>query len=379
LLKVIVVGAGIVGSAISFRLAQAGCDVVVLDRAEPGSGASGNSFAWVNWRQKRPRPYFELSVRAVDAYHRLSEELDGRHWWHPEGSLQAIDADAAYTAGVAEIRAWGQQVDELTREQAVRLEPDLKFPDLHLDFFSYPNDGYVYARPLLGSLLAAGEAKGLRTRFGVTAALLERGGRVVGVRTSAGDELLADRVVVAAGNWSESALAGIGVQLPLVQDAISRVETAAGQRGLVGLLAATARVTTALRRVVHVPGLHFRPDGGGRILLQDASVEESLAADTPAWPLPAGTDELLRRARLVIRNLEATRIEAASVGIRPLPVDGFPVIGPVVGRDGLYVAVMHSAISLGPLVAELAVREIVREEPAAELAEYRLERFAAQV
>jgi glycine/D-amino acid oxidase-like deaminating enzyme len=379
LLKVIVMGAGIMGTAMSFRLAQAGCDVLLVDRAEPGSGASGNSFSWVNWRQKRPRPYFELSVRAVDAYQRLSDELDGHHWWHHEGSLQAIDADAAYAVMVAEIRAWGQQVDELTRAEAERLEPDLKFPKQRLDFFSYPNDGYVYARPLLGSLVAAGEALGLRTGFGITADLLARSGRVVGVRTAAGDEILADRVVVATGNWSAQLLASIGVTLPLVEDAVSRVETAAGQRGLVGLLAATAKVPTALRRVVHVPGLHFRPDGGGRILLQDASVEESLPADTPAWPLPAGTDELLRRARLVIRHLESTRIESAHIGLRPLPVDGFPVIGPVAGMDGLYLAVMHSAISLGPLVAELTVKEIVRDEPVAEFAEYRLERFAAQV
>ena len=46
--KIAVIGAGIVGAAVSFYLSKYGMDVSVFDKNTPGSGASGHSFAWIN-------------------------------------------------------------------------------------------------------------------------------------------------------------------------------------------------------------------------------------------------------------------------------------------------------------------------------------------
>jgi glycine/D-amino acid oxidase-like deaminating enzyme len=64
-------------------------------------------------------------------------------------------------------------------------------------------------------------------------------------------------------------------------------------------------------------------------------------------------------------------------GFRPMPADGMPIVGFAPGRSDLYVAVMHSGVTLGPLVGRLAATEMldgVRAEP---LAPYRLDRFTA--
>ena len=55
--KMIVIGAGVMGASVAFRLAQAGADVTVLEATRIGGGTSGISFAWTNAHKKPPKPY----------------------------------------------------------------------------------------------------------------------------------------------------------------------------------------------------------------------------------------------------------------------------------------------------------------------------------
>jgi glycine/D-amino acid oxidase-like deaminating enzyme len=59
-----------------------------------------------------------------------------------------------------------------------------------------------------------------------------------------------------------------------------------------------------------------------------------------------------------------------TVGYRPTPADGFPAIGRMPGMEGLYVAVMHSGVTLAPLVGELAAKEIATGKRDPDLAPY---------
>ena len=84
--------------------------------------------------------------------------------------------------------------------------------------------------------------------------------------------------------------------------------------------------------------------------------------------------ELISYARemLVDRSLE---FEAFTVGTRPVPIDGLPVIGRAPGISGLYITVMHSGITLAPLVGRLGAADILSGCASDELKDYRLERF----
>ena len=55
-MKVAVIGAGLVGASVSFRLSQLGVQVVIIDVGQPGQGTSGSSFGWVNASSKESRP-----------------------------------------------------------------------------------------------------------------------------------------------------------------------------------------------------------------------------------------------------------------------------------------------------------------------------------
>src|SRR5258706_10618521 len=94
--RVVVIGAGVVGASVAFRLAKAGADVTVLEAARPAAGTSSNSFAWVNANDKPPDAYFALNHEGVNEHYQLTEELGG-DWFHQSGNVE-IAIDPAHRA-----------------------------------------------------------------------------------------------------------------------------------------------------------------------------------------------------------------------------------------------------------------------------------------
>ncbi|MGG1664353.1 hypothetical protein [Brevibacillus sp. NRS-1366] len=69
-------------------------------------------------------------------------------------------------------------------------------------------------------------------------------------------------------------------------------------------------------------------------------------------------------------------LENIRVGMRPMPEDGYPIVGFHDQIKGLYLAVMHAAITLAPLVSRLAVKEIIENVQVDELNSWRLSKFS---
>ena len=81
--EVTVIGAGIVGAAISYTLAKRGASVTVIDRNYPGSGATSHSFAWINATAKHPVSYHDFNRRSLAMWDRFAKNLDadvGLRW-----------------------------------------------------------------------------------------------------------------------------------------------------------------------------------------------------------------------------------------------------------------------------------------------------------
>ena len=85
--------------------------------------------------------------------------------------------------------------------------------------------------------------------------------------------------------------------------------------------------------------------------------------------------QLLARAAAFLPDLAQAHVETMKIGVRPMPQDERPIVGPVPGINGFYVAVTHSGVTLAPLVGQLAAQEITSGQASPELAEYRIERF----
>jgi glycine/D-amino acid oxidase-like deaminating enzyme len=95
---------------------------------------------------------------------------------------------------------------------------------------------------------------------------------------------------------------------------------------------------------------------------------------TPAAELDRLGAELVRRAGQVVMDFGAGQPEHR-ICVRPLPVDGYPVVGRLPALANAYLAVTHSGMTLAPLLARLIADEIINDACRPELSSYRPARF----
>ena len=95
-------------------------------------------------------------------------------------------------------------------------------------------------------------------------------------------------------------------------------------------------------------------------------------------------NDLQRSARATLQRLKQTftgaqdvRLVEARIGLRPMPADGLPVIGPLPGRPGGFVAVMHSAVTLAPVAGRLIAADVLDGVDSSELRHLRPQRFTS--
>jgi glycine/D-amino acid oxidase-like deaminating enzyme len=364
-MEVVVVGAGVIGAAVAFRLAQAGAKVTVLEGVDRvGAGTSGRSFAWTNSNGKTPQAYHNLNVAGMQAHAALGGEFGSTPWWHGGGNLdwRATDSGRAQlTDRVERLRAWGYAVEWVTPDRWHELEPDVDLNsvgDAPIAF--YPLEGWldpiVYAHAMLRAAGAHGAV--VRTRAHVEQVLVS-GGRARGVALRGGQQVEADWVVNCAGRWANTLSV---VDMPRLRLPLAPT---------LGLLVFTPPVASGLRRVVHAPSINMRPDGAGRLLLHADDVDDALAPEAEPGVGSPIVQEMLRRAAAVLPGMGQVAAEAVRIGIRAIPADGLSAVGAMPGIDGYYVVVTHSGVTLSPFLARAVAVEIVNDAREEQLEPFR--------
>ncbi|MFG7944217.1 MULTISPECIES: NAD(P)/FAD-dependent oxidoreductase [Streptomyces] len=390
--RIVVIGAGVLGAALAHRLTDPAAasgplpHVTVLDREAPAHGTSRWSLAWLNSNGVTDRRYHELRTGSLRAWARLARAADGRDWYRPVGNMRwsspaAGDRDDTAREGpaarVRRLRDWGYPAELVPASRVEALEPALRLPADVREVAWYPEEGYVRTEPLVTGLLERVTHAGGEVRTGVA-------GHVVGlehtaradsgspegswtVRTADGGALHADAVVCCAGRWTPGVTAFAGAPVPLVDP------VAAGSAAP-GLVVRVGPARTPLTRVVHTPDVHLRPhdEAAGTVHLEAGDVHVDL--HTPPDVLDHWAGTLLDRARALVPGLAHARVLERRVCVRPLPLDGLPVVGPLdppgAGR-GPYVVVTHSGVTLAAGLAELVAAELLTGDPQPALEPYR--------
>ena len=361
-LKVAVIGAGIVGSSVAYRLSEDGAEVVLIDGVEPGSGTTSTSFAWINANNKLPRDYFELNVAGMGEHERLRDEIGG-DWLYSSGNLiwAADEEQENLEKRVERLRSWSYAAEMLPASTVSReLEPEATFPDPNLKIAHFAEESWTDAPALTRTLVEAAARNGADRFFGNAVRGIEVEGEGVMLQLQSGDTVHADVVVNATGAKAASVAEMVGRELPL--DVFP------------GLLVRVAVPGEPLRHLMHTPHINVRPDGPGYVLLHHDSVDERLTDDFAGTEDPLCA-ELLERARLVLPALEAAEVVEARFGMRPFPPDEHSCVGALSAIPGYYEAVTHSGVTLGPLIGRLLAREILIGEVDPLIAPFRADRL----
>jgi glycine/D-amino acid oxidase-like deaminating enzyme len=365
--RIAIIGAGIVGAATAFRLAQQGAQVYSIERALPGRGTTATSFARVSAvYDKPPQPYFNLKYAGLQEYLRVREEFGMAPWLHACGSLVWSDSPAAPDDlhQLEHFRTLGYAIEWWQAARVMReLEADIAFPSPQTPVAFFPQEAWIDAPLLTAELLTQARRHGAEVRYQTSVEAIEiRHGQVNAVRLATGERLAVDAVVNAAGPNADQSAALVGLPLPLTPTR--------------GLLVELAVDRLPLRRIIQGPDIRMRPASMHRVLIQASVVDKQLAMRTAIqWDDPL-CGALVQRAQQVIPALATASLAQARIGVRPIPLDGLPCVGGVSAVAGYYEAVTDSGVTLGPLVGRLLAQEILTGRAAALLAPFRPDRFA---
>lgn len=348
----VVIGAGVVGAATAHALAQAGAAVEVLEAREIAGGVSAATFAMDISRLKTPRALFDLSVHGAWEHERLRHDDTDAGWLHPAWTLEwtsSVEARARIEQQVSRLQAWGYPAEWLSAESACEIEPALRPSALEGQQAALYRGGAWYEpRVLAQTLLDRARRLGatVHAHEPVTA-FKTAGARISEITTAAGRQISADVIVNCAGPQAAEIAALAGVELPLAR--------------IPGLVAVTTpTVGPGLRTIIAAEDLHARPHGGGRVLVHSWRLDAELSSEPP-WNIENLARRLLEKARSVLSGLGNTTVQAAAVGVRPIPTDGLPIVGLLPGLENLYTVVAHSAVHLAPMLGRLAAQDLTAD------------------
>lgn len=348
-MRVVIVGAGILGASIAWALAQRGQRATVIDAGPVAAAASGRSFGWINASFYLDEAHFRLRVAAMEAWRRADHDLGGLVDWC--GALNFEGDTAQMEATGARLEALGYAVEEARPALMAERAPGVALPERCL---WCPGEGVVETDLAARVMLAAAQARVI-TGCAVEAVEHEHG-RVTGLRLSAG-RIAADRVVIAAGVGASALLAPFAA-LPMLQRP--------------AVLLRTRPVERFLRTVLVSPSMELRQDALGRIIAPAAAGHQGDARERLEHDPGTMAEEAMERMARVLPG-KALALEEVVLAERPVPGDDQPVMG-WAGAEGLYACVMHSGATLGAHVGDLVARELTGDD-VPELARYQPGRF----
>lgn len=375
---VVIVGAGIVGSACAYFLARGGLRVYIVDRGSIANGTSGSGEGNVLLSDKAPGPEMELAKLGRQLWEELAGTLPDDFEFEPKGGIVVAETErqlANMTATIAGLRAAQVMVEPMNPADLVREEPFLA-RDLPGGLY-FPQDAQV--QPMLACAALVKAAKELGAVFLPQTPLLkvelDGQGAVKATLTGAG-RIETPRLINAAGPWSSQLAELVGIDLP-----------ARPRKGHI-------IVTEPLPKMVWhkvFEGSYADTVNSGDAALQVASVVEATKSGTVLLGSsrqlvgfdPAVDTQVLkaiaRRAVRFFPVLAGVQALRAYAGFRSFTPDHLPVIGESQQVPGFYINTGHegAGIGLGPISAKLLSQLILGQPPALDPAPYRADRFEA--
>ena len=327
----VIIGGGIIGCSIAYRLAQEGISTVLLEKGSLGSGASGRCGAmiWSNWLDTDDNGLLHLGLATARLFSELEQELGEDLEYTRANVLKLIPTEDPehYRREVANLqRYYGVQPQYLIPEEIKKLAP-------YIDVDHFPICGayHVHDQPTNASAnpfltvhaLAEGAARlGAEIRpYTEVTGISVRGGKLKGVITSQGS-VPCHKVVNAAGAWSSDVARLAGIKIPTMP------------------CRENALVTEALKPLPVFPEYHTlwgRQTRSGQIIMG----EEELPPQEPGYDKDSKLDFMIRMSstiRRLVPRLSRVNILRQWGGVEDVAPDGLPILGKIDDLEGLILA-----------------------------------------
>ncbi|MCI2418217.1 FAD-binding oxidoreductase [Saccharopolyspora sp. K220] len=362
-MRVVVVGAGIVGAAAGYELARSGTDVVLVDSAIQGRATSAGAGIICPWSSQVDDPdWYRVAVAGAEHYQDLVAALaaDGEPdlGYRRVGSLRLVtedeaDAELQRVLGRAADSPLAGEVALIAGQRARELFPPLRHdgPAIHV-----PGAARLDGRRVRDALRRAAERHGARIVNG-TASIVSTDGEVRGVRIE--DEFVAaDAVVAAAGAWSAQLLEPLGVEVSIVP-----------QRGQIMHLRLPG-TDTANWPVVLPRSRHYLLTFDDSRVVVGATREDGSGFEHRVTA--GGLAEVLREALSVAPGLADAAYVETRIGFRPMGPDVRPLLGTVPQVSGLVVAngLGATGLTMGPYVGSVAAKLALGLDPGFDISPY---------
>jgi glycine oxidase len=362
---VVVIGGGVIGCAIGYRLAMEGARVTIVERSHVAAESSGAAAGILAPPVHATGAHvFDLAVASHPMFgeltDRLREETGLDVEYRRTGALDLARDELGEELLRDKLR-WlqeaGHGVRWVERDDLFAMEPELH-PDVRGAFFD--EDGYQIRPGRFNEALAQACAHH-GVRFVLNAEVTGFEGsrpRVTAVRTATGS-ISAGHVIVAAGAWASACGDWLGVRIP--------VFPARGQ--ILTLYAMPAPI----KHIIYGAGVYLLPRLDGTIVVgataERVGFDKSLTASALAW--------LLSTAPVLCPALADATFDRAWAGLRPGSPDDLPIIGAAPGWDNVTLATGHyrNGIMLAPITAQLVANLILHGEGSPLLEHVRPERF----
>jgi glycine oxidase len=356
--RTIVIGGGVIGLSTTWRLAQRGRSVMLLEAGKLGGGASGVPWAalWPSAATKKGvghRLHRQSLERYPNFLQELTQETGVTIEYQRIGRIEVLAHDARRQAASREAQTACQEwpTDDqqpiqriVTGDELRQLEPAIA--DAPLGGLLCNATAYVATAPLISALSLAAHRAGASIHEQTPVVSLDLAGdRVIGVKVE-GESLAAGAVLIAAGARSSTLHPLLAQRAPVVP--------------IKGQVLVLRPAQPSLRRLIKQGKTYLFPTETGDVLIGATSEPE---AEFDTGLTDNARDYLRHCAANLVPSLADAQVVRQWAGHRPQAVRRRPFLGPVPGVAGLFLSTGHFKIgvAMAPIVGELATSLLMNE------------------
>lgn len=363
---VVVVGGGVMGTSAAFHLAEAGADVLLVERGELASGSTSKAAGGVRAQFSDPLN-IAVARRSLEAFGDFTARPGAEIDLHRVGYLFLLDREddvAAFERSVALQNSLGVPSRLVSAQEAVELSPLAGFDGVLACAFC-PLDGHAAPEAVVQGYAAGARAHGATVITGCEVTGIDvDDGEVRGVRTALGT-VATGTVVCCAGVWSKALGRMVGVDIP-VEPVWREISYTAPVPDLPASIPLTIDFST---------GFYFHREGPG-LLFGMADRDQPAGFDAPTDP-----DWLLRVLEVAERRcprLPELGLAGGWTGYYEVSPDHNALVGEAASPARFLYATGFSGHGFlqGPAIGEILRALVLRREPFVDVAPLSAERFA---